>query len=68
MLQTDANPMISFIHKHKEAVYTIGIKKVTMSDAVRLSKIGSDKEIAQNVGDTFPHPYTLQDAEWWITT
>jgi [ribosomal protein S5]-alanine N-acetyltransferase len=38
-----------------------------MSDTIRLSAIGSDKEIAKNVGDTFPHPYTLQDAEWWVT-
>jgi hypothetical protein len=67
MLPKDPHPILSFVHNHEDVLYTISIKKITMNDAMRLSTIGSDKEIAKNVGDTFPHPYTLQDAEWWIT-
>lgn len=44
-------------------IYLDLIKK---SDAERLSLIASDSDISKNVGDTFPFPYTLKDAERWI--
>jgi len=67
MLSIDNIPIMSFEHQYEEKIYTISIKKIAISDAPRLSAIGNDKEIAENVGDTFPHPYTLQDAKWQIT-
>ena len=36
------------------------------SDAKALSLIANNKNIARNMADTFPFPYTLEDAENWI--
>lgn len=66
MTASDNIPILLFEHEYQGMFSTISIKKITISDTPRLSAIGNDKEIAKNVGDTFPYPYTLQDAEWWI--
>lgn len=36
------------------------------SDVVELVEIANNINIAGNMTDTFPHPYTLKDAEGWI--
>lgn len=35
-------------------------------DAEQLAKLANNKNIADNMSDQFPYPYTLQDAENWI--
>jgi len=35
-------------------------------DAVRISEIANNKNIAQNMVDTFPFPYSLENAKTWI--
>ncbi len=35
-------------------------------DEESLAKHANNKKIADNVTDSFPHPYTLKDAEEWI--
>src|ERR1051326_6147035 len=32
-----------------------------------LVKLANNKNIADNMRDIFPHPYTLKDAETWLT-
>jgi len=36
------------------------------SDAEELARIGNNKKIAQNMVDTFPFPYTIDSAEYWV--
>ena len=36
-------------------------------DIEPLVKLANNKNIADNLRDRFPHPYTLKDAEEWIT-
>lgn len=35
-------------------------------DVEQLAKLANNKNIADNMSDQFPYPYTLQDAENWI--
>lgn len=37
------------------------------SDAATLAQQANDKSIWQNLRDTFPHPYTAQDAEFFLS-
>jgi RimJ/RimL family protein N-acetyltransferase/catechol 2,3-dioxygenase-like lactoylglutathione lyase family enzyme len=43
------------------------VRAVQMSDAASLAKHANDFEIWLNLRDAFPHPYSLADAESWIT-
>jgi len=36
------------------------------ADVEGLSVVGNNKKIAQNMVDTFPFPYTIEDAKKWI--
>lgn len=60
--------IVSFIHHHNSQDYTISLAPIHENDKDRLAQIANDTEIAKNVGDTFPHPYTLESAEYRITT
>lgn len=44
----------------------LGFRKFKDSDAKQLAKIGNNKNIARNMRDMFPHPYTLSDAKAFI--
>ncbi len=37
------------------------------SDVERLAEIANDANVARYMADRFPHPYTLEDARWWIS-
>jgi ribosomal-protein-alanine N-acetyltransferase len=36
------------------------------SDIQRLAEIANDAEVAPYMADRFPHPYTLEDARFWV--
>jgi RimJ/RimL family protein N-acetyltransferase len=36
------------------------------TDVAALAKYANDERIAENLRDTFPHPYTRQDAEFYL--
>lgn len=38
-----------------------------LSDAESLTKYANNKKIADNLRNTFPQPYTLDDAKWFIS-
>lgn len=42
------------------------IRPYMPTDAPSLARHGNDPEIAKNMRDTFPHPYRLQDAEYFL--
>ncbi|MGV8172270.1 MAG: GNAT family N-acetyltransferase [Candidatus Woesearchaeota archaeon] len=44
------------------------VRELQLSDAERLAEIGNDINIAKNMIDLFPHPYTVEDAKEWIET
>ncbi len=60
--------ILSFNHTYESLEYTINIAPIHENDRDRLAQIANDPDIAKNVGDTFPHPYTIQDAEYRIHT
>lgn len=37
-----------------------------LTDKLSLVKYANNKKISDNLRDRFPHPYTLEDAEWFI--
>lgn len=45
---------------------SITIRALRPADAQALSSAGNNPKIAQNLTDRFPHPYTLEDANFWI--
>jgi len=44
----------------------LGFRKAKDSDAKQLAKVANNKNIARNMRDRFPHPYTLTDAKEYI--
>ena len=42
------------------------LRSLKESDAETLSSLGNNKNIWANLTDSFPHPYTLEDAKNWI--
>ena len=36
------------------------------SDVYSLQKYANNRKIWLNLRDIFPHPYTLNDAKWWV--
>ena len=46
----------------------ITLRDYEPSDAARLVLLANNKNVSRYLVDTFPYPYTQQDAEWWITT
>ena len=45
---------------------TVVLRSWEMSDTEQLVKQANDRAVWQNLFDTFPHPYTTKDAEWWV--
>ncbi|MCZ2458512.1 MAG: GNAT family N-acetyltransferase [Chitinophagales bacterium] len=43
------------------------LREWRIEDAGLLTKYANNKKIADNMRDTFPNPYTLGDAMFWIT-
>ena len=44
------------------------LRSVVPSDAEALARHANDLDVWRNLRDAFPHPYTLQDAERFIST
>ncbi len=42
------------------------IRNWQRGDAISLQKHADDRDVWRNLRDTFPHPYTLDDAHSWI--
>ena len=42
------------------------IRPLKKSDAVVLKNLGNNKKVWENMVDSFPHPYTLDDAHKFI--
>jgi [ribosomal protein S5]-alanine N-acetyltransferase len=46
----------------------IGLREYTESDLDRLVALANSQNVSRYLVYTFPYPYTLKDAEWWIGT
>ncbi len=44
----------------------ITLRPLEKSDAQALAKVANNKKIADNLRDMFPHPYSLENANWFI--
>lgn len=44
----------------------ITLRDYEKSDVERLVALANNQNVSRYLIDTFPYPYTLQDAEWWI--
>ncbi len=44
----------------------IKLRPLQKSDAQALAKVANNKKIADNLRDMFPHPYNLDNANWFI--
>jgi ribosomal-protein-alanine N-acetyltransferase len=42
------------------------IRNWCKADAVPLQRYADNRKIWLNLRDIFPHPYTLEDARWWV--
>jgi len=42
------------------------LRNYEKKDAARIAEIANNINIARNMVDTFPHPYSLKDAEFWV--
>ncbi|WP_237132723.1 GNAT family N-acetyltransferase [Pseudohongiella sp. O18] len=45
----------------------IELRGYAASDAERLTELANSANVSQFLVYTFPYPYTLEDAVWWIT-
>jgi RimJ/RimL family protein N-acetyltransferase len=43
------------------------VRRFRAADAASLAHHANDRQVWLNLRDVFPHPYTLADAEWYIT-
>ncbi|MGF1524996.1 MAG: GNAT family N-acetyltransferase [Leptolyngbyaceae cyanobacterium] len=46
----------------------ITLRDYRKSDTERLVSLANNKNVSRYLVDTFPFPYTQQDADWWIAT
>ena len=46
----------------------ITLRDYEKSDATRLVLLANNKNVSRYLVDTFPYPYTQEDADWWIET
>ncbi|MEL6385328.1 MAG: GNAT family protein [Cyanobacteria bacterium J06626_18] len=46
----------------------ITLRDYEISDAARLVDLANNKNVSRYLVDTFPFPYTRQDADWWVAT
>ena len=44
------------------------IRDFKMSDKTSIAKHANNKKIWLNVRNEFPYPYTIENAEWWISS
>ena len=44
------------------------LREYKISDLDRLVELADNENVSRHLVDTFPHPYTKQDAQWWIET
>lgn len=42
------------------------LRKWTPEDAAAIATAANNKNIAANLRNVFPHPYTLEDAKWYV--
>jgi [ribosomal protein S5]-alanine N-acetyltransferase len=47
--------------------HSVRIRPLTLADAPRLAEFANNENISKNLRDGFPHPYTLDDAERFLT-
>lgn len=45
----------------------VTLRQWSKADIEQLALLANNKNIAGNLRDAFPHPYTMKDAEEWIT-
>ena len=51
------------------AIYTmIELREYVDSDVEKLVELADNKNVSRYLISTFPFPYTIEDAHWWITT
>ena len=43
------------------------IRSFRLDDAAALARYANSRDVWRNLRDEFPHPYTLADAESWIS-
>jgi len=46
----------------------ITLRQYKESDAERLVELANNAAVSRFLVDTFPYPYTMEDAQWWIST
>jgi len=46
----------------------ITLRDYYQSDVERLIELANNENVARYLTGTFPHPYTRDDANWWIST
>lgn len=46
----------------------ITLRDYKNSDVNRLLKLANNENVARYLTGAFPSPYTLEDAEWWVST
>ena len=46
----------------------ISLREFRDSDAERLVELANNPAVSRFLTDSFPYPYTLDDANWWIQT
>ena len=46
----------------------ITLRDYTITDVDRLVTLANNKNVSQYLVNTFPYPYTQNDAIWWIKT
>lgn len=44
------------------------IRDFKMSDKTSIAKHANNRKIWRNVRNAFPHPYTIENAEWWLSS
>jgi [ribosomal protein S5]-alanine N-acetyltransferase len=44
------------------------LRKFCASDTDRLVSLANDETVSRYLMYTFPHPYLMSDAQWWIST
>lgn len=49
-----------------EITPSVYLDKISTADTERLAQIANDPVFRKNMGDTFPYPYTLDDAKWFV--
>lgn len=46
--------------------FDIALRDLSSTDAPRLQELANNKKVWLQLRDRFPHPYSIEDAEWFI--